>query len=75
MKTKPTVHQRFTPDGRMYLIAHQPRHQYDCERCKFHWCCGPLCACWSDWPTPPPKLARKVAKLQSEWRVSVGLQA
>lgn len=24
---------------------HEPRHRYDCERCKFSWCCGPTCAC------------------------------
>ena len=25
--------------------GHAPRWQYDCERCKFAWCCGPQCAC------------------------------
>lgn len=26
-------------------IGHNPRYQYDCERCKYHWCCGPTCQC------------------------------
>lgn len=25
--------------------GHHPRWKYDCERCKFAWCCGPQCAC------------------------------
>lgn len=25
--------------------GHAPRYQYDCSRCKFVWCCGPLCSC------------------------------
>jgi hypothetical protein len=24
---------------------HNPRYPYDCERCKFSWCCGYKCAC------------------------------
>jgi hypothetical protein len=29
-----------------------PRWEYDCGHCKFHWCCGPTCAC-SSWRRKP----------------------
>lgn len=29
----------------MSAVRHDPRHRFDCGRCKFSWCCGPLCAC------------------------------
>jgi hypothetical protein len=25
--------------------VHAPRWQYDCDRCKYSWCCGPTCSC------------------------------
>lgn len=24
---------------------HEPKHRYDCEKCKYNWCCGYNCAC------------------------------
>lgn len=24
---------------------HNPKHKYDCEKCKFNWCCGFECSC------------------------------
>ena len=32
---------------RMYLPPknHNPKHKYDCENCKFNWCCGFTCSC------------------------------
>lgn len=26
-------------------MTHDPRHQFDCGRCKFSWNCGPKCSC------------------------------
>lgn len=25
--------------------THNPKHKYDCENCKFNWCCGFECNC------------------------------
>jgi len=27
------------------LNKHKPKHKYDCENCKFNWCCGFNCNC------------------------------
>lgn len=33
---------------------HNPRHQYDCENCKFNWQCGLACSCvWKSLPSAP----------------------
>ena len=43
-----------------------PRYQYDCDRCKFSWCCGPACSCvlyrsrGGMYPDPPSKRQREV---------------
>ena len=40
--------------------VHAPRYQYDCERCKFSWCCGPTCVCGlrGDGLGDPPRARR-----------------
>lgn len=39
------------------VLNHAPRYQYDCDRCKFSWCCGPTCVCVlasrTNLPEPP----------------------
>lgn len=47
---------------------HTPRWQYDCQNCKFAWCCGPLCACWSDFGPAPKWRRTEVHKWQAKWR-------
>lgn len=33
---------------------HDPKHKYDCERCKLNWNCGFECSClWSGLPEAP----------------------
>lgn len=27
------------------IKKHNPKHEYDCENCKFNWCCGFSCSC------------------------------
>lgn len=36
-------------------VVHNPRYAYDCENCKFTWCCGPTCHCTytNKLPEPP----------------------
>lgn len=52
-------------------MTHDPRHEYDCERCKFSWCCGYLCACvLREALLPLKELAAEVERLQEEWRQS-----
>jgi hypothetical protein len=54
--------------------GHNPRWLYDCDRCKFHWCCGPTCYCvLHDLPHPPPERQREVDRLTEEWRAKRGL--
>jgi hypothetical protein len=31
----------------------KPKHKYDCENCKFNWCCGFSCTCKLNLPEPP----------------------
>lgn len=26
-------------------MNHDPKYKYDCENCKYSWCCGPVCLC------------------------------
>lgn len=44
--------------------GHAPRWYYDCDRCKFNWCCGPVCACVlrqrGDLGEPPRNRQREV---------------
>lgn len=47
---------------------HTPRWQYDCQNCKFSWCCGPLCACWANFGKMPKWRAQEVHKWQAKWR-------
>jgi len=56
---------------------HNPRYLYDCDRCKFNWCCGPLCACALNLGADRgfkenPKRQAEVEKLQHNWRKSKG---
>lgn len=50
-----------------YESKHKPRHRYDCERCKFSWCCGPTCACVltrdNNIPQAPEERLIEVARL------------
>jgi hypothetical protein len=48
---------------------HRPRYKFDCERCKFHWCCGPLCSCvLHEMKNPPKKRREEVSLLRfKEW--------
>lgn len=42
---------------------HNPRYQYDCENCKFHWCCDETCSCGlrrKGFPNPPEKRKHEV---------------
>jgi hypothetical protein len=60
--------------------GHEPRWEYDCERCKFNWNCGPTCRClirgphYAHLPATPPRRQREVdaalvaAGLQPEFR-------
>ncbi len=52
--------------------GHAPRHQYDCARCKFAWCCGPQCACHIKGKMPKERRAEvnKAAKMFQERRRS-----
>lgn len=41
---------------KMKKIIHNPKHQYDCENCKFSWSCGFKCRCHlRDLPEAPPE--------------------
>lgn len=51
---------------------HDPKHRYDCENCKFGWCCGPCCACHLRAPDPPEERLIEVAGLLAKWRGSIG---
>lgn len=44
------------------MSEHKPRYQYDCNRCKFKWCCGYCCACAlkHELPKPPKHVQLKV---------------
>lgn len=44
------------------LLIHNPRYAYDCDPCKFNWCCGPTCAClfFGTLPKPPKARQREV---------------
>lgn len=54
-------------------MQHDPRHQYDCERCKFAWCCEPHCGCvLRDRPKPPIERALEVEAALSTWRAENG---
>jgi hypothetical protein len=47
----------------MTNINHNPRYRYDCENCKFSWCCGYSCACGLyGYPDPPKEILNKVIK-------------
>ena len=50
--------------------GHAPRWKYDCERCKFAWCCGPQCACHIEGKMPKKRRAEvnKAAKMFLERR-------
>jgi hypothetical protein len=53
------------------MPEHEPRYKYDCERCKFNWNCGILCACVLSkraFPDPPPERAKEVKEAQERWR-------
>jgi hypothetical protein len=44
-------------------FLHAPREQYDCDRCKFSWCCGSLCSCHlqlASLPVPPTERQAQV---------------
>jgi hypothetical protein len=45
-----------------------PRFAYDCDQCRFNWCCGPLCACLPGLKKAPRFRARQVAQMQADWR-------
>jgi len=48
-----------------------PRYRYDCEQCKFSWCCGPTCHCIlprERYADPPPERQAEVDKAVAEWR-------
>ena len=34
---------------------HVPKHKYDCENCKFNWCCGFSCNCVLTYAAEPPE--------------------
>lgn len=54
-------------DGREF--KHDPRHRYDCGRCKFNWNCGILCSCvLSDaYGSPPKSRAKEVEEAHIQW--------
>lgn len=46
------------------MTQHNPRYKYDCDRCKFNWCCGPLCRCvLKGYQNAPPHRMKEVNKL------------
>jgi len=46
--------------------VHEPQHKYDCTKCKYSWCCGPLCQC--DLPLPVNvKHQAHIDKLRAQW--------
>ena len=52
----------------------KPQHQYDCVNCALNWCCGPLCACQVELPSPSRSHAWSVHVAQVEWRKRIALQ-
>ena len=42
-------------------VEHAPRYKYDCENCKFNWCCGFDSNCILHYKPDPPKDSLYVA--------------
>ena len=42
-------------------MEHAPKFEYDCEHCKFNWCCGLACVCvvGDKMNLPEPPIERK----------------
>ena len=59
-------------------MKHEPRHEYDCSRCKYGWCCGLLCSCELHRfgaPKAPRVVADAVEWFQEKWRKGKRAQA
>lgn len=42
-------------------MKHNPKYRFDCENCKFNWCCGPTCTCnLNNVPEPPLRIQKMV---------------
>jgi hypothetical protein len=66
---------RFSYRERRWRKANRlPLYAYDCGKCRFNWCCGPLCACLPNLPATPPERVKEVMRLQAEWRKSRGIE-
>jgi len=51
--------------------VHAPRFAFDCENCKYNWCCGYACACVYEsghrkLPDPPDRIKILVNKTMQE---------
>lgn len=58
--------------SRLPVTDRHPAHKYDCDVCKFSWCCGPLCACLlSGAAEPPKKRADEIERLHKAWRTTL----
>lgn len=63
--------------GMVWRGVHQPRWQYDCERCKYGWLCGPATWCLlytssqaagvERFPDPPEERRREVEEVRKRW--------
>ena len=40
--------------------SHKPRYKFDCDRCKFNWCCGYTCVCVLRNASDPPLTVKKL---------------
>jgi len=55
---------------------HNPKHCYDCFNCKFHWCCGPKCLCFLQFPKPSKKeMTRYLRKYKINQIVNVSKES
>jgi hypothetical protein len=50
------------------VSEHKPRFRYDCENCKYNWCCGHLCACALENLPSVDFIEQQVAIKQEQWR-------
>ena len=53
-------------------MKHNPQYKYDCDNCKFNWCCGYVCACnLRQLPEPPEHVVQKVKEAQDVRRRAI----
>ena len=53
---------------------HAPTAKYDCDHCKFYWCCGPEYICGlTNLPPPSPERQHVVDLAKARWRTTRGM--